>query len=278
MLKANYHTHTYLCGHANGDVSDYVNEAIKLGYKELGMSDHAHTPRSFMTLEEYNHNMLYQMMDTKAMDEIYIPKVLEAKKSSKIKVFLGLETEYFKKYHDYFVELKNKVEYLNLGMHFVMKDDKIYSPYDPFDSELVYLYTEQVIEGMATGLFTTLAHPDLFMMNYYSEKGHRVFDEVCVECSKKIIEAAIKYDVYLEINANGIRKGLKETKDGKMEYLYPRSEFWEIASKYKDAKIIIGVDAHDPSHLSLDTIDKAEELAKRYNIELCEYINFKESK
>ena len=29
MLKANYHTHTYLCGHAIGDVSDYVNEAIQ---------------------------------------------------------------------------------------------------------------------------------------------------------------------------------------------------------------------------------------------------------
>ena len=36
MLKANYHTHTYLCGHAVGDVDDYVNEAIRLGFKELG--------------------------------------------------------------------------------------------------------------------------------------------------------------------------------------------------------------------------------------------------
>ena len=50
MLKANYHTHTYLCGHAVGDVEDYVNEAIRLGYTELGMSDHAHTPEYFMTI------------------------------------------------------------------------------------------------------------------------------------------------------------------------------------------------------------------------------------
>ena len=53
MLKANYHTHTYLCGHATGDVDDYVNEAIRLGFSELGMSDHAHTPEYFMTKDEY---------------------------------------------------------------------------------------------------------------------------------------------------------------------------------------------------------------------------------
>lgn len=31
-VRANFHTHNYRCGHAEGDVEDYVKEAIKEGY------------------------------------------------------------------------------------------------------------------------------------------------------------------------------------------------------------------------------------------------------
>ena len=31
----------YLCRHANGSVKEYVEEAIRMGFASLGMSDHA---------------------------------------------------------------------------------------------------------------------------------------------------------------------------------------------------------------------------------------------
>ena len=34
-VRANFHTHNYRCGHAEGDVEDYVKEAIKEGYAEI---------------------------------------------------------------------------------------------------------------------------------------------------------------------------------------------------------------------------------------------------
>ena len=37
----NYHTHHNFCGHAEGYAWDYVEEAIKLGFSVLGISDHA---------------------------------------------------------------------------------------------------------------------------------------------------------------------------------------------------------------------------------------------
>ena len=37
----NFHSHTYLCGHAGGIPSDYVNEAIKNNFSVLGISEHA---------------------------------------------------------------------------------------------------------------------------------------------------------------------------------------------------------------------------------------------
>lgn len=274
MLKANYHTHTVLCGHAIGDVKDYVNEAIRLGFTELGMSDHAHTPEYFMTKEEYDHNYLSEIMTDKDFKYSYLPQVMEAKKNPKIKVFLGLETEYFPEFKEYFYDLRTKVEYLILGIHFFNYKGVNYSPYDPFSPNLVKAYTDIAVEAMSTGLYTIFAHPDLFMMNYFSPKGHRVFDEVCIACSQRIIEAAIKYDVYLEINANGIKKGMKKTADGKEEYLYPRSEFWELVSGTK-AKVVIGADAHTPEALGYYTIDKAEEFAKRYDLNIVDYVEFK---
>lgn len=274
MLKANYHTHTYLCGHAVGDVKDYVNEAIRLGFKELGMSDHAHTPEYFMSKDEYNHNQLYEIMSDRDFINTYVPEVLEAKKNPNIKVYLGLETEYFPEFKEYFYDLRKKVEYLNLGIHFFNYKGVNYSPYDPFSPNLVKTYTDIAIEAMASGLYTIFAHPDLFMMNYYSKEGHRVFDGVCEECSKRIIEAAIKYDVYLEINANGIKRGLRKTADGKDEYLYPRTEFWKLVSGTK-AKVVIGADAHSPEALGYYTIDKAEEFAKQFDLNLVDYVEFK---
>ena len=127
---------------------------------------------------------------------------------------------------------------------------------------------------MASGLYTIFAHPDLFLMNYNGELGHRVFDKTAEICSKRIIEAAIKYDVYLEINANGIKKGLRKTDEGKEEYLYPRSEFWKLVSGTK-AKVVIGADAHQPEALGYYTISKAEEFAKQFDLNMCDFVEFK---
>ena len=40
-MTANYHTHTYLCQHADGLPEEYVQTAIKNGLEILGFSDHA---------------------------------------------------------------------------------------------------------------------------------------------------------------------------------------------------------------------------------------------
>ena len=39
--KVDYHMHTPLCGHAVGEPSEYVEQALKVGLSEIGFSDHA---------------------------------------------------------------------------------------------------------------------------------------------------------------------------------------------------------------------------------------------
>ena len=39
-----FHSHTYRCGHAEGDIEDYVSLAIKSHYHIFGVSDHVFLP------------------------------------------------------------------------------------------------------------------------------------------------------------------------------------------------------------------------------------------
>ncbi|MBR3717558.1 MAG: histidinol phosphatase, partial [Bacteroidaceae bacterium] len=43
-MKANYHTHTSRCHHAEGTDEDYIKSAILGGFDILGFSDHAPWP------------------------------------------------------------------------------------------------------------------------------------------------------------------------------------------------------------------------------------------
>ena len=43
-MKANYHTHTFRCGHASGKDEDYVKAAVNRKFDVLGFSDHVPWP------------------------------------------------------------------------------------------------------------------------------------------------------------------------------------------------------------------------------------------
>ena len=87
-LDFNYHTHTYRCGHAVGEDEQYVINAIKLGIKKLGFSDHVMLPSgfdqpgirgSFAQLEDYLHSI----------------RALKEKYKDQIEIFVGFEAEYY---------------------------------------------------------------------------------------------------------------------------------------------------------------------------------------
>src|SRR5690606_13625101 len=130
--------------------------------------------------------------------------------------------------------------------------------YREMNEENVVLYKDQVIQGMATGYFKILAHPDLFLFNY------QTWNELTEKVSREIIEASIKYNVLLEVNANGIRRKPIINQDGKQVYIYPRIEFWKIVQEYKDAKVIIGEDNHKIAFTGDESVRKAFEFAKAF--------------
>jgi len=252
VMKANYHTHTYLCNHAVGNVDDYVKKAIEYGFHTLGMSDHA----PFIFLQDRSVRMGIEDYP------IYLEELRVAadKYKGKIKLYKGLEIEYFTSETNHYKDLLKDLDYLTLGQHYIEVDNKLKSVYHLTSIKDLQIYVSTVITAMKTGYFKFVSHPDIFLFSQVE-----LNDEI-IYLSKLLIEAAEKYDVALEINANGIRKGTIYV-NGKKRYRYPRKEFWELV-RGKNIKVIISADAHKPELLFDEAILEAYKFAKDIGIEV----------
>jgi len=258
-IKTNYHTHHELCGHAKGTAEDYVVSAIDKGFEVLGFSDHA--PSDLL----YNPKVRMRHSDL----ETYIDDVLKQKNRYKdeITVHLGLEVEYIEEDSNYYTYLKSKVDYLILGQHYVKRPDlkKIYlSAFTLKAPSDILQYAKSVEAALHSGHYSLLAHPDLYMCSYPS------FDEYAKQAAHIIIDAAIATNVPLEINAQGIRKGIITTKDG-AHYKYPRKEFFEIA-RTKGATFMISSDVHDPDMIDDESWEAAKRFADELNLDIIEHL------
>ena len=254
---SNYHSHIALCGHAHGNVEDYVKEAIKYNYEEIGISDHAPIPVFYVGKEMHEYLWLYQMMNRQSFENDYL-KQLEycINKYPNIKILKGLETEYLPGKDVLYNYFLSKVDYLNLGVHYFFHNNKIINTYDNITDKEMEYYAETIEEALQTNYFSCLVHPDLYLyrIDEFTEHHEKI--------ARRIIEAAIKNDVYLEINANGRNR-------------YPREEFWKIAKEYKGLKVVINSDAHRLEHFHGERIDAAIAFAEKVGIEVSEKMELK---
>ena len=93
--------------------------------------------------------------------------------------------------------------------------------------------------------------------------------------SRIIIEAAIKNNCLLEINANGARRGKILNENNEERWIYPRLEFWKIVSnEYRNAQVIISDDAHTIKDLHDNATLGMYKFAKELNLNVVDkYFN-----
>lgn len=246
MTRANYHTHTFRCGHAVGTPLDYAKEAVAKNLCELGMSDHCPFPQN-----NHGSRMKYEELD-QYLDEIDIAKSIY---KDKLNILKSVEIEFTKtaakdNYYDFLLSSK-KMDYLILGQHwFYDKYGDFHTVYNLRSAELALDYAAACVQGMKTGCFKILAHPDIFA--YELTIGWNDFYE---QACDMIIQAAIDTKTILEFNANGIRRG-KQTYPDEERYLYPHKRFWQKA-KQAGLCAIVGSDAHSPDVLWDDAVEKS---------------------
>ncbi len=237
-----FHTHTARCGHAFGADREYVEHAIDDGYRRLGFSDHAILP----FLSQPGMRGDYSELD----DYISSVGLLRAEFASKIKIFLAFEAEWYgERRNDYYEWLYREkgFDYFILGHHLSFNGER---PrwFASLGERAFPLYAREVIEGIESGYFLYLAHPDLYM----SWNPLQAWDRTAIEAARKIIEAAVRHDLPLEVNLGYTRWTRPYSIDGELSYAYPCSPFWKLAREL-GAKCVIGVDAHSPFDLKENT-------------------------
>lgn len=252
-MKTNYHTHTYRCKHAVGTEEEYVISALQNNFSILGMSDHAPFKDDLLA-NRMNYSELFDYLD--------ICFNLKEKYKNKLSIKVGLEIEYIESEHEYYEMLLNElnVEYLILGQHFFTKDGQAMNTFDLSRSCECLEYAKTIEKALATGYFSLLAHPDVIFINDIE------FDDDAKKVCEIIIQAAKKYSIILEFNANGIRRGLRSYSGGE-RYPYPYMKFWEMVSK-ENLKVIVSSDCHNPIDLVDDSLEKAYEIAKNLNLNI----------
>lgn len=233
-MKANYHTHTTRCHHAQGEDEAYVQAALRAGFDALGFSDH--TPWPFQS--GYVSGIRMGMEDLPG----YIASIqsLKERYAGQLQIHIGLECEYFPRYHDHLLRMREMgVEYFILGQHFTdSEEDTPYTARECKKDDGVLRYGESTANAIRTGLFRYVAHPDLFMR-------HRAEDwtPACVQAADMICQAVWEMRIPLEYNL----AGLENQHDGQ-DCGYPSDCFWRYARKW-GCSAILGVDAHSPALL-----------------------------
>lgn len=249
-MIANYHTHTFRCGHAIDTEREYVENAIRGGLKILGFSDHS--PKYYSPVNPMTWDQL----------EDYVDTVLALKKEyeREIEIHLGLEIEYYPSYFWQFMEKLSPypMEYLILSQHFVGREKgDCYCGTPTSDPIMLERYCELIKEGMATGCFTYIGHPDL--IHFTGE------DRLYKEKMRDLVRIANQYQMPLEINLLGLETGRQ----------YPSDRFLRIVGEEGGVGILAS-DAHSAEDVyKPHVIEKGLMLAQKHKVTLVETVELR---
>lgn len=248
-MGTNFHTHTVRCHHAAGTEREFIEAALAAGFTELGFSDHSPYPFSD------GHVSHFRMALEETAEYFETLRALQAEYADRIAIHIGFEAEYYPRYFEAMREhvRAHGCDYLILGQHFLYNEvEGIYSGAATDEEARLAQYVDQVLEGLATGAYTYLAHPDLLTWTGDEKVYRRHILRLC--------RGVKALELPLEINLLGLHEGRQ----------YPAERFWRIAAEC-GCDAVIGVDAHEPAALGrAEVMEKALQLAKDCGIRVLE--------
>ena len=250
-MKTNYHTHTHRCRHAEPGERQYIDAAVREGFRVLGFADHA--PQIFPG--DYYSGMRMRPEET----EDYVNTLLDLRREyrGEVDIHIGFEAEY---YPALFSDLLRHLEpfaydYLILGQHFLGNEQGDAYTATPTDSvDRLKAFVDQCSEALNTGAFSCFAHPDILCFEGDEAVYRRHVRALCREAKACAVP--------LELNLLGLATGRN----------YPRPAFWEEAAAV-GCKAIIGWDAHSPDWFAQPTLlERAESFLDSLGIRRIEFL------
>lgn len=235
----NYHTHTYRSGHSEYATDEEILQVAKsVGISMLGFSEHIPNPN--LILPDEDHRMLLSEVDG------YIASINKMKQDNPdMTILVGFEAEFDPMKEAFLGEMRDKVDYMILGQHFVTRGlQNVSSKNNP---NYPIEYANMVSKAIESGIFDIVAHPDHFMEfrdTIINEEDKKLFDENSVIASQIICEKARDMRIPIEINLFHALNN-KTLSDGNLAYPHPT--FWQVAQEIDGLQILKGIDAHDIS-------------------------------
>lgn len=193
------HSHTPLCKHAYGDPTEYAAVAQQRGLRGLLVTCHNPMPNGFSAAVRMSEHELDQYVDLVARTR--------DQWQGQIDVRLGLEADYFEGYETY---LEKQIA--SKDFHFVL--GSVHPQIPEFRKkywsddlmEVQRTYFRLLAKSAETGLFDSIAHPDL-IKNFTSEAWDptRMLDDIC-----PALDRIAATGVAMELNTSGVNKTVSE--------------------------------------------------------------------
>lgn len=248
-MYANYHTHTSRCQHATGEDREYVEAAIRMGIHLLGFSDHC--PWVFPG----GYASGIRMSPGQVEDYFSSLESLRKEYARDIDILIGFEAEYVPALMEGQERLlaDYPLDYMILGQHFLgTEPNSTYTGSPSSDEKFLEDYVNLVIEGMDTGKYLYLAHPDVLHFTGADAVYRKHMTRLCKYLKEK--------DIPVEINMLGAYQ----------KRHYPSDKFLRIVKEVGNS-CIVGIDAHSPEEIENDNGFRiCQELIERYQLPMVE--------
>ena len=256
-MISDYHIHTFLCKHAEGDVSEYVNTARERQLSEMCFTDHAPDPGGydFKHRMEINQFPVYTGLVSKLSEGSF-----EHDNNAPVILF-GVEADYYGGCERFLGKWLPEQKFdLVIGSIHYIKDWGFDNPqersvWDSVDVTNTWReYFELVGILVGTKMFDVIGHLDL-----PKKFGYRPSDRDLKEMVQPVLDRIADAGMGIEINTSGLHKPIKE--------IYPSPMLLELACE-REIPICFGSDAHAPQDVGY-AFDLALKLAREAGYTRC---------
>jgi histidinol-phosphatase (PHP family) len=237
------HCHTPLCKHAHGEPAEYAAEALARGLKGIIFTCHCPLPERIshavrMTPEQYEHYV--GLID--ATRALY---------AGRLDVRLGLESDYYPGVEPWLEKLHARVPLHHvLGSVHPQVPDYRAQYFRGHWFEYQQTYFDHLARSAETGLYDTLAHPDLIKNESPADWDFaRILPFI-----ERALDRIAQTGVAMELNTSGVNKAIRE--------INPSPTILRLMHA-RGIPVVLGSDAHRPTRvadgyaLALGTLQEA---------------------
>ncbi|KAA5545258.1 histidinol-phosphatase HisJ family protein [Roseiconus nitratireducens] len=224
------HSHTPLCKHAEGQPTEYAAVAEARGLRGLHVTCHNPMPNGFSSGVRMAESEFDQYVDLVAQTT--------ADWRGRVDVRLGLEADYFEGLESYVEKQLASAEF-----HFVLGSvhPQIGEFRDRYWSqdlrEVQATYFRLLAQSAETGLFDSLAHPDLI-----KNVTREAWDELEVmDLVRPALDRIAKTGVAMELNTSGVNKLIRQMNP------FPAML---VEMQQRNIPVTLGADAHVPERVA----------------------------